>query len=319
MKLSIAMCTYNGADYLPEQLKSMVGQSCLPDEVVICDDGSSDGTPALLEQFAADVPFPVRIIVNPQNLGVARNFAQAIGLCTGDVIACADQDDLWKAGKLAVLENAFVTHPEADLVFTDAVLVDAGGDPLGYSLWESVGFTDAERDQVLSGEALPLLVRKNVVTGATMAFKADLRERILPIPAVWIHDYWIALLVAAMGGTLLPVVDKTIDYRQHGANQVGQRRKGLVERWQTRDRAYAEREASQFRALREHLAALDPACEAAAIDRIDGRYDFALERVHYPVQRWRRVLPILGGVGRYRTYCKAPFKEILKDMLSSSL
>ena len=72
--VSVAMATYNGARYLPEMLASVAGQSRLPDELVVRDDGSEDGTVALLEDFARQAAFPVRILERGTRLGYAQNF-----------------------------------------------------------------------------------------------------------------------------------------------------------------------------------------------------------------------------------------------------
>src|SRR5213080_381833 len=98
--LSVALCTYNGAAYLGEQLDSIVAQSRPPDELVVCDDGSTDETVEVLETFLAEAPFPVRLQRNEANLGFVKNFEQAISLCTGDFVALSDQDDVWMPGKL---------------------------------------------------------------------------------------------------------------------------------------------------------------------------------------------------------------------------
>ena len=79
MKVSIAMCTYNGAPFLREQLDSLVAQCRLPDEVVICDDASNDETVQILEEFSRTAPFQVKLSVNRTNLGVIKNFENAIG------------------------------------------------------------------------------------------------------------------------------------------------------------------------------------------------------------------------------------------------
>ena len=100
-RISVAMCTYNGEKYLHQQLASIAQQTRLPEEMVVCDDCSSDSTPEIIEEFARTVPFPVRFFRNPQNLGSTKNFEKAIGLCTGDMIALCDQDDIWMPEKLA--------------------------------------------------------------------------------------------------------------------------------------------------------------------------------------------------------------------------
>src|SRR5271168_1256902 len=95
MRVSVAMCTYNGAAYLEEQLESLALQSFPPEELVVCDDVSTDATPQILDDFARRAPFSVRIVKNSANVGYRRNFEQAIGLCQGEVIALSDQDDFW--------------------------------------------------------------------------------------------------------------------------------------------------------------------------------------------------------------------------------
>src|SRR5262245_8486729 len=124
MKFSIAMCTFNGADYLPAQLESLSKQTLRPAELIICDDGSSDSTQTILNTFAAEAPIPVSVHVNQETLGVVRNFAQAIELCSCEVIALCDQDDVWEPTKLEQIANAFTAVPESGLVFSDGEIVD---------------------------------------------------------------------------------------------------------------------------------------------------------------------------------------------------
>src|SRR5260370_27009832 len=98
--ISVAMCTFNGARFLPEQLQSIALQTLQPSELVICDDGSTDGTVGILQSFALSARFPVRIFCNQETLGPARNFEKAIGLCDGEIISLCDQDDVWRPEKL---------------------------------------------------------------------------------------------------------------------------------------------------------------------------------------------------------------------------
>src|ERR1700751_2230018 len=100
LTISVALCAYNSSRYGEEQLESIASQSRLPDEVVICDDDSVDDTPSILERFRKEAPFDVRIHRNETNLGVTRNFEKAIALCSGDIIALSDCDDVWRGDKL---------------------------------------------------------------------------------------------------------------------------------------------------------------------------------------------------------------------------
>src|SRR5882724_11959920 len=95
-RISVAMCTYNGAGFLSEQLESIAAQTRLPDELVICDDRSTDESVEIVRNFARHTPFSVRLEMNEENLGSTKNFEKSIGLCQGEIIALADQDDVWR-------------------------------------------------------------------------------------------------------------------------------------------------------------------------------------------------------------------------------
>jgi glycosyltransferase involved in cell wall biosynthesis len=221
MKLSVALCTYNGERFLREQLDSLAAQTRPPDELVIGDDRSTDGTTKVVESFAAAAPFPVRLHVNDLNVGTARNFDRAIALCSGDVIALCDQDDVWLPEKLRRFEEVFETDAGAGLVFGDALLVGEDLSPTGRRLWEWT-FTPAERRATRRRGAFRTLLRRNFVTGATMAFRARFKPLVLPVPTDlnMIHDGWIALVVAAVS-RVAALPEPLVKYRQHGAQQLG--------------------------------------------------------------------------------------------------
>jgi len=221
------MCTYNGAFYLPEQLRSIASQSCLPDELVICDDRSVDNTPALLKEFADQTPFPVRLHWNETRLGPAKNFEQAIRLCGNEIIVLCDQDDIWKPEKLEILLEALNRNPDAVYAFSDADMVDHEGAFLGYNLWDSVGFRK-KMDRFSGPGQVEILLKHNVIPGAAMAFRASFKSILLPFPDDWMHDYWIALL-----GSLLsygvPVSDSLFKYRRHAEQVCGWRKKTFLQ------------------------------------------------------------------------------------------
>jgi glycosyltransferase involved in cell wall biosynthesis len=222
-RISVALCTFNGARFLEPQLASLLAQTRLPDELVVCDDRSSDGTLSILEAFARRAPFPVRIEVNDVTLRSTKNFEKAIALCTCDLIATSDQDDVWIPGKLARCEAAFARDPRLGLVFTDADVVDETLRPRGYRLWESILFGRAAQRRVLRGKGFAVLLRQWVVTGATMMFRAEYRREVLPIPESWIHDGWIAFLIGAVAPISL-IQAPTVKYRQHSGQQIGAER-----------------------------------------------------------------------------------------------
>jgi glycosyltransferase involved in cell wall biosynthesis len=229
--VSVALCTYNGHRFLAEQLESIASQDCLPNELIVCDDCSGDGTVHVVRQFARTTPFPVRLEVNPRNLGCTSNFDRAIGLCRGQLIVLADQDDIWLPSKILRLRQSFSEASETGLAFSDALLVDAQRRRLPWKLWQTLRFSRREQDRFNGGHALNVLLRRNVVTGATMAFRAKYREIVLPIPAGWMHDAWIALIVSAVA-RCRAVPEALIEYRQHPPQQIGASRTSLFQQYQ---------------------------------------------------------------------------------------
>jgi glycosyltransferase involved in cell wall biosynthesis len=227
IRLSVAMCTYNGSQYLEEQLRSLERQTRPPDEVIVLDDRSTDTTAEVVAAFAGRAPFEVHLYVNRQNLGTTKNFEAAIRRCTGDVVALADQDDFWLPRKLDRIEQEFLSRPDIGCVFTDAEITDQHLEPLGYNLWHVTGFRRSEYSRLQQGDALAVLLRRNVATGATMAFRADLREMVLPIPGGWVHDEWIAVVSASLS-KISAIDEMLIKYRQHSTNQIGAVKKTLA-------------------------------------------------------------------------------------------
>lgn len=227
MTVSVALCTYNGERWLPELLDSLAAQHRRPDEVVVSDDGSTDGTVGLVETFAARVPFAVRLDRTPRRLGSTMNFGRAFAACIGTLIAPADQDDVWAPDKLGHLEAVM----EADglaLAFSDGHVVDERGARQPTTLWEGVGFGRRERRR-FERDPLEVLVRRSVVTGAAMMFRADARERVLPLPEVldapaspMLQDRWIALVLSAVA-EVGAVDEPLISFRRHPAQQTGLR------------------------------------------------------------------------------------------------
>lgn len=239
LSISIAMCTYNGSRFLSEQLESMATQTRLPHELVICDDRSSDESFELIRAFAKRAPFPVRAEINKVNLGTTKNFEKAISLCQGEIIALADQDDVWKPQKLAVLQAALVEHPEAGYVFSDAELLDEHGNLTGRKLWESGRFRGSFLHDFAAARQVAVLLRWTVVTGATMAFRSSLKTVVMPFSSHFVHDYWISLLASCLGAYGVPISEPLIQYRQHMGQQIGAGKKSFLNRVRRAGRAAA--------------------------------------------------------------------------------
>jgi glycosyltransferase involved in cell wall biosynthesis len=213
------MTTYNGEKFLREQLDSMLRQSRQVDELVVCDDGSVDETVNILNEFSSATPFPVRIIINEKNLGSTKNFEKAISLCEGDIVVLCDQDDIWLPDKVRVLEDVFLTNPNCGMAFTNAMVVDEMNNPQG-ELWRRLGFSVKKQKILKDGKGFEIFVKGNIVTGATAAVKKPFFKEVAPLPALFVHDYWLAT-VAALKNRLFFCGAVTVNYRQHSSQQLG--------------------------------------------------------------------------------------------------
>lgn len=316
-RLCVAMCVYQGEAYLEEQLASIATQTRRPNSMVIVDDRSADATPAIARSFAARAGFPVRVVENEVNLGFIRNFERAIGQADGDVIVLSDQDDVWHESRLERLADAFARTPEAALVFSDAELVDAALRPLSHRLSEAVGFTPALQRRVREGEGFEVLLRGNVVTGATMAFRSRYRELVLPLIDEVEHDAWIALILSAVAPVVF-IPDALLRYRQHGGNQIGARRLGLGDRI---ERARGLRVAGFLRQRARDVEALK---RLQGVPLRAGRREMLKEAIRHldarsslPELRSHRVLPVLREVasGRYGRMSRG-LTSALRDLLA---
>jgi glycosyltransferase involved in cell wall biosynthesis len=222
LSLSIALCTFNGAPFLREQLDSIATQTRLPDEVVVCDDASIDNSVEIVSEWARSVPFEVRIHANAVNIGTSANFSQAISLCRGDLIALSDQDDIWLPHKLAVTAGLLEERPEVGLAFSNFEVVDDNLQSLNYLMWTSLRFRGAEQRLFARDHAFDVLLRRNVVTGLTSMLRASYKNLVLPIfhTPGHAHDEWIAFLIAAVA-PIGCIPAPTALYRQHARNQIG--------------------------------------------------------------------------------------------------
>ncbi|MGE5193691.1 MAG: glycosyltransferase family 2 protein [Deltaproteobacteria bacterium] len=324
--ISVALCTYNGAEFLDEQLHSIAAQTWLPDELVIFDDGSSDDSVARADQFAATAPFRVRIHRNPRNLGCTGNFGACIAACTGDIIALSDQDDVWLPHKLERLASALGAEPGAAFAFSDALVVDPNLQPLPYGLWQAMRFTPADLRLFQQRRGFEILLKQFAVTGATLAFRAHYRDILLPIPRSWFHDAWIALILSGIAYGI-PIEEPLIKYRQHSAQQLGTRtyqRLRIAERLRKIYRRYftpGPGQKEKFRGVVEaHLAAMRRFQEKAAgaeqaVKSLQEKVRHFERRIRiedHGLQRW----PLIFGevwAGNYSKY-SAGWRHLAHDV-----
>ncbi len=257
LTVSVAMCTYQGERHLGEQLASIAAQTHRPDEVVVCDDRSTDGTVGIVERFRAQGSLSVRLHVNDTRLGWLRNFERVIGLCRSELIFFADQDDVWHPQKVEKLVGKFSASPRVGFAFSDAEVVDERLAPLGTTLWQQVRFGPPEQRSVAAGGAVAYLVTRPPAAGMTLAFRARFRDLILPFPEGWWHDAWVQAVLPAVSADAGIVAECLVKWRQHATQATGVRAFRNLERrqrmtWRVRNPEY-ETQVTRWGSFLERL------------------------------------------------------------------
>jgi len=204
MKTSVALVTYNSEKYLREQIDTILTNLQTGDEIVVSDDGSSDSTLAILNEYSLK-DHRVRIFQIPHS-GCNANYENAISHCTGDVIFLSDDDNVWMNGKVAKVLKAFEDHPEVWFIQHDCLVGDSSLKVISDSYY---------RDR----KAKPGLFRNIMKTsygGSLIAFRKELTKRILPFPKKmpFFYDEWIGL-EATKHGKVLFIADKLSIWRRH--------------------------------------------------------------------------------------------------------
>jgi hypothetical protein len=321
-KISIALCTYNGEQFLREQLESFTYQRRLPDELIVCDDRSTDGTVSIVERFASQAPFPVVLVVNDENLGSTRNFEKAISICTGDIIFLSDQDDIWFPEKIERIESAFADEG-VGLVFSDAEVVDEDLQPLDPKL-SNLTFHATSREDLRTGRAFESLLKQNFVTGATAAFRSSLRHVITPTPVGvpnLIHDAWIALSIAIHARVVF-IDEPLIKYRQHATQQIGLGIPHMPDRRGSFERTigYLHDDINRLAIMRDILPGVLGGKPLPSIDAlIREKRDHIRHcevRMDLPRSRVKRVMPVFMEIlsGRYSRF-SAGLLSAAKDVV----
>ncbi len=201
-KVSIALCTYFGEVFIREQLHSILNQTHLPDEIIICDDGSKDKTVKIIEDIIKNTSVCIRVFVNDENIGFIKNFEKAINLCRGDIIFLSDQDDVWFPEKIKTMLEIFIRNCNLNLVYSDAIVVDEKLNCKGVTVFATRKNAKLEQGQ---SRSIRNVIMNPDLKGCLMAFRSDLKKIILPIPkdaqsVGWGHDHWIAQISYAVGG-----------------------------------------------------------------------------------------------------------------------
>jgi glycosyltransferase involved in cell wall biosynthesis len=277
-RVSVAMATYNGARFILEQLNSIAAQTVPPAELVVTDDASSDDTVAIVKAFAEAAAFPVRIYENAARLGYRGNFMRNVALCTSDIIALCDQDDVWYPDKL---ERMLAPFADADVVlaYHEAWLIDGHGKQieLAHILSLEAKSPPSSLFPLRNPYGFSMLIRRALVDFSDLWPKSVDN---LKTDTMMAHDQWFFFLACALG-TVAFVDVPLAGYRQHDNNTYGVERpprtvREKIARWvNVRSKEYASFTiAAHVRAaiLKDSLDRLGPEQQARATLAID-RYE----------------------------------------------
>jgi glycosyltransferase involved in cell wall biosynthesis len=265
--ISVVMATYNGAEYLSEQLDSLLAQTYPNMEIVICDDASTDGTSLLLASYAA-IHSNIRVYHNKENLGYIRNFERAITLSSGSLVALCDQDDYWFPEKLAV---QYASMGESVLVYCDSYICNA-----------DLSLTGKTVSSISNCNSYNSCLQQAVfcrIYGNTMLFKKSILQGALPFPTVLPHDWWIAY-IAACKGAITYCNEKLVKYRQHENNLIGA---ATGKSRPVTELEKQEREAQEIASIRDRMQLFYDTCppdnhfEKKALEQLNLSYrDFSV-------------------------------------------
>lgn len=216
------MATYNGERFVAEQISSLLGQTCQDWHLYVHDDGSQDGTVAVVKQLEHRHPDKITLLDYPPTGGARNNFLSMMKRVEAPYYMFCDQDDVWLPEKIELsmydITQLEQEHPgKAIAVYTDLQIVDEYLTVLSDSMWEHAG-------------VYPQYIRTfadcgghtAIATGCTLMFNNEAKKCCdRPTDKVLMHDIWVCLCVLKCGGVLKGFEDKTVLYRQHGNNTLG--------------------------------------------------------------------------------------------------
>lgn len=223
MKISVALCTFNSEKFLSKQIDSILDQTLKVDEIVVCDDCSTDSTLAILENYKKNHPDVFQIHQNEFNLKSNKNFEKTIILCNGDYIFLSDQDDIWRNDKVEKTLTIFNQNPKAEGVFSNASLINDEGEFIfkNISVWDSFLFHESKMNKPINLFDF-LISNGNFLTGATLCIRKKVKKFCFPFITSdkFLHDEWFALILSKRK-TLYYTTDQLLFYRLHNSQQQG--------------------------------------------------------------------------------------------------
>ncbi len=291
MTTAVVVAIYNGEKYLKEQLLSILNQTRGADEVILCDDHSSDNSVLLIEEFILQHRLAGiwKLYRSKENLGYVRNFYRGIALTTADIVFLSDQDDIWVVDKIERMAALMERHSNILLLSCRYDIIGKAGEALSGLMVEKVKETGALRavsvDDIMKALRWPgmTMALRKTFFDATIEFYHDLLA---------IHDVVMALFAAENGG-FYEYQYIGCHHRRHDHNAANEEHR--VFKLLSLERKLAEMES--YNRMLFNLTAADLPLPRAK-ERIKEKYDFSIQRQR--MIRQRQLLPLLMVYWDYR-------------------
>ncbi|GAB4082286.1 glycosyltransferase [Modestobacter muralis] len=329
--VSVVMATYNGERFLAQQLASLTAQTFPPAELIVADDGSSDRTLDIVDDFRTTSTFPVRVIQNSTRQGYGGNFLNAARMTQGDYVAFCDQDDVWRPDKLDVAVQS-LTRSGSSLFVHAARLIDESGEVFGSF---DQGITRSSVLAPLTHDPWSVYYGFSMVFDRTLLTVIDPAERgrhTFEHHGLLSHDLWIYFLGTSIAETVVDV-RPLVDYRRHRANATPSVSLRSLKAW-TSSLGVAASPALRRDEIADHRSALlhglsrsavEPALQARARDAAEywsriAAHERSRLALYTEASLARRVV-VYGNLSRTGAYRRAAhgglgLRLCLKDLLA---
>lgn len=219
MKISVALCTFNGEKYLEEQLKSIINQSVKVDEIVIGDDQSTDTTVEILKNYQKNYPDLIRLIFNEKNVGYIKNFENVINHCNGDLIFLSDQDDIWFPEKVEKIQNTFKNNNNISVISHNLQILLKDNKIHQDFFWTQLKFdVNSSNEEIIR----TVLLNGNIFPGMSLAITKE-ATKYLPfynLNKFLVHDFQL-VINSCNEKKFLVLNDVLAIYRLHESQNIG--------------------------------------------------------------------------------------------------
>lgn len=296
MTTSVCMGIYNGAEYLETQLESILNQSKAPDEVILCEDGSSDRSGEIAEAFIENHGLQERwkLYRNQERKGYPGNFYYAMSLCSMNVVFLADQDDLWATGKMDDMCKVFEAYLEAKCVCCKFGLIDGEGKDIHSLMQPAVSHGTGNAREVSIADVF----YKCEWPGMVMAyrrtwFEQKAEERQLGEGSRLPHDFLVSALAAEDHGFLQ--IDSELAYHRRHEHNTGEEEHRLS---RLLNREHKLREIEKYNGLLDLFREERVLVSEEAVRTLEEKRKVMGER--YEALLSRRIIKVMANAWRNR-------------------